>query len=339
MKEPQNLYEILGVGRQASADQIKRAYYALIRQNHPDRFSAERRALQAANDQARLRALDHRLEEAKRRTQSINAAYAILSDAERRARYDRAQTPPRPPQPGSAQWRAAQENVPPRAARRPTAAQVNAQRRAQAQRSTGQAPRPQTQAIPWALLAALLLVLLVSFSGISNFMDGLLSPAGPTAIGFTANQLQATESARQATRIARTQTALRPTITPRSAEANLASADALARAGEYETALELYDRAITQVGARSDIFYQRALVYLALDDLVNALDDLDRALSLNANLGTAYRERGLIYYQLWRGSGSAEDARAARRDLERYLLQADADDAEVRAVLELLPAQ
>ena len=69
MKEPHNLYEILGVGRQASTDQIKRAYYALIRQNHPDRFSAERRALQAANDQAGLRALDRRLEEAKRRTQ------------------------------------------------------------------------------------------------------------------------------------------------------------------------------------------------------------------------------------------------------------------------------
>ena len=339
MKEPHNLYEILGVGRQASTDQIKRAYYALIRQNHPDRFSAERRALQAANDQAGLRALDRRLEEAKRRTQSINGAYAILGDAERRARYDRAQTPPRPPQPGSAQWRAAQENVPPRAARRPTAAQVNAQRRAQAQNKAGQPPRPQTQTVPWALLAALLLVLLVAFNGLSGFMSGLLAAPGPTAIGFTANQLPPPESARQATRIARTQTALRPTITPRSAEANLASADALARAGEYEMALELYDRALAQIAPRSELYYQRALVYLALEDQISALDDLDRSLSLDVNLNAAYRERGLIYYQLWQRSGSAEDARAARRDLERYLLQADADDAPVRGVLELLPAQ
>jgi curved DNA-binding protein CbpA len=61
-----NLYEILGVPRDADQKRIKRAYYTLARETHPDR-------------QGDIHLL---------RFKEIVAAYEILKDPERRALYD-----------------------------------------------------------------------------------------------------------------------------------------------------------------------------------------------------------------------------------------------------------
>lgn len=65
---PQDLYEILGVARNASPDDIKKSYRRLAKQFHPDQNA------------------DPGAEE---KFKEISAAYAILSDADKRARYDR----------------------------------------------------------------------------------------------------------------------------------------------------------------------------------------------------------------------------------------------------------
>ena len=62
-----NYYQILGVGPDTSADDIKRAYRKLASQHHPDK----------GGDTARF--------------QEIQEAYAVLSDAGKRAAYDRPQ--------------------------------------------------------------------------------------------------------------------------------------------------------------------------------------------------------------------------------------------------------
>ena len=62
-------YQILGVGRKASEGEIKKAYYKLARENHPDK----------AKDK----------EEATKRFQKISEAYEVLSDPEKREIYDR----------------------------------------------------------------------------------------------------------------------------------------------------------------------------------------------------------------------------------------------------------
>lgn len=63
-------YEVLGVARTASDDELKKAYRKLAVQWHPDK-NPENRA------------------EAEERFKEVSEAYQILCDAERRARYDR----------------------------------------------------------------------------------------------------------------------------------------------------------------------------------------------------------------------------------------------------------
>jgi molecular chaperone DnaJ len=68
MSSKRDYYEVLGVGRAAGADELKRAYRRMARQYHPDVNSSP---------------------DAEERFKEVNEAYQVLSDAEMRARYDR----------------------------------------------------------------------------------------------------------------------------------------------------------------------------------------------------------------------------------------------------------
>lgn len=70
-----DLYKVLGVTRDASAPEIRRAYRRLARQHHPDR-----------NPQP----------DGPERFRTLAEAYAVLNDPARRARYDHTLAPPAP---------------------------------------------------------------------------------------------------------------------------------------------------------------------------------------------------------------------------------------------------
>jgi molecular chaperone DnaJ len=64
-------YEILGVGRDATQEELKKAYRRLAKEFHPDKVPPERK------------------KEAEEKFKEISEAYGVLSDEEKRAYYDR----------------------------------------------------------------------------------------------------------------------------------------------------------------------------------------------------------------------------------------------------------
>jgi curved DNA-binding protein CbpA len=64
-------YEVLGVDPTVTDEELRRAHRRLVRHHHPDHAPPEARA------------------EATRRVQTINLAYGLVRDPERRAHHDR----------------------------------------------------------------------------------------------------------------------------------------------------------------------------------------------------------------------------------------------------------
>src|SRR5919202_5287024 len=63
-----NLYDVLGVPKNASADEIKKAYRKLARQHHPDRNPGDKAS--------------------EERFKEVQSAYDLLSDPDKRKQYD-----------------------------------------------------------------------------------------------------------------------------------------------------------------------------------------------------------------------------------------------------------
>jgi molecular chaperone DnaJ len=69
LADKKDYYEVLGVSRQASSDDIKKAYRKLAKQYHPDTNQGDK--------------------DAETKFKEINEAYSILSDEQKRSTYDR----------------------------------------------------------------------------------------------------------------------------------------------------------------------------------------------------------------------------------------------------------
>ena len=70
MTTKRDYYDILGVSKSASLDEIKKAYRSMALKFHPDRVSADKK------------------KEAEEKFKEISEAYAVLADPQKRKLYD-----------------------------------------------------------------------------------------------------------------------------------------------------------------------------------------------------------------------------------------------------------
>lgn len=337
MTTDSNYYEVLGVASSADIDTIKRAYREQMRRFHPDSFVGLMAKARQSGDLRQIRALEKQIEESKQKTKQLNTAYAVLGDAAKRQAYDMRRG-------GVPQSRSAPyypESDPYRSG--PYAARDAANpMRQQAPRPPMPRPRQPNDSFPFALFAILGGGLMLAFASLFAFSNLPAPEDGIPRVNdgrISAQDLQATTSAQQATHVSMTRIAMQPTATPRTLEQEVLTGDTFAQRGQYALAVELYSNAINRGFDDTSVYFKRGKVYSQLGNdasLSLAFADFTYVIQQQPNDAAAYLERALVQFALWQRNGDPILIENIRADAARYTELGGAEDARLVGVLEAL---
>ncbi len=335
----QDYYQLLGIRRDARTDEIKQAYRKLIRRYHPDTLAAERAQAQTPVDR---HIIERRLHEAHHQTQLINQAYATLSDAEKRRRYDATLPRPKPPVPpkpttttysgqdarGKA-YTVYAEDTP----RRPPPASTRRNRA-----DYGPDPSELTKRIGLSLFFMIALLFLCEVTVNSMLWGG-------------DEVVQQAQNVEQNRRIEATAYALQIPPQPTTA-AEVLMLDGIRAMDEndYQQAVELFSLALNEserteaeLTPNADLYFLRGLAYqqmaLGVADRNNdfAVDDFSQAITLQPDFANAYYQRGLIFFNRWRIYSGDSIRQSALLDLMIYARWLDAPpDARTQQIINQL---
>ena len=86
-------------------------------------------------------------------------------------------------------------------------------------------------------------------------------------------------------------------VQPQDANAYFEQGNVYQSKGDYEHAIEAFNRAIELKPDYADAYYDRGVVYGKKSDYDRAIDDFNKAIDLNPDYADAYYNRGVLYYK------------------------------------------
>ncbi len=348
MSDRDDHYAALGVTPDASQVTIKKAYLELIRRHHPDRLAAAYSRARASGDAQRRQTLQDAIDRATQTSRQINTAYHVLSNPERRQRYDASRqkpvpAPPPPIDPEDERLTISQRRRIHRAQREAILREREKQKQSAPRPRPGAAAPASAPEVSSASPLAYAAVFIASAAILGLVIAGLTGGSAPEEEVVRQRVLAGTAHAIESTVVGLRSDQVQITPSSLTPDPHLEKGDQYYSITNYDEAVKSYTMSINRNPDSALRYYRRGLARRApvdvdADALRAAIADFSRTLELDASFIMAYRARGLTYLELWAQTNDDAYRGSALRDLQDYFTRDGRSDDEIEMLIASLSA-